>query len=249
VDDGAVAVDWGASAPIELSPEGLDSAPPRDAQFLPLPPAAAKPKAYAQWAKELRAWLEANETLTLLRSPSTGDVSRPGESERDFRARLEQSAREARDRALDALRRKYAPRQAALDDRLRRAREAHSRESEQAAGQKMQTVISFGATVLSAMLGRKAASVGTVGRATTTMRGAGRVMKEARDVERAQQGVEAIEEQRQQLEDEFLSESRALEGAGIGTEPLEKMALRPSRTGVQVKVVALVWMPASAGSR
>jgi hypothetical protein len=113
----------------------------------------------------------------------------------------------------------------------------------------MQTVISFGATVLSAMLGRRAASVGTVGRATTTMRGAGRAMKEARDVERAQQSVEAVEEQRQQLEDEFLSESRAIEAIGVGTEPLESMALRPSRAGVQVKVVALVWLPPSAGSR
>ena len=45
----------------------------------------------------------------MLRSPSTGETSRPDESERDFRARLQQASRESRDRALDALRRKYAP--------------------------------------------------------------------------------------------------------------------------------------------
>jgi hypothetical protein len=249
VDDGAVAVDWAASVPFSLSPEALDSSAPRDARFLPLPAAAAKPKAYGQWAKDLRAWIESNETVELLRSPTTGQVSQPGESERDFRGRLQQAAREVRDRSLDALRRRYAPRQAALEARLRRALEAHARESEQAAGQKMQTVISFGATVLGAMLGRKAASAGTVGRATTTMRGAGRVMKESRDVERAQQSVQAIEAEQQQVEDEFLSESRALESADIGTERLEPVVLRPLKTGVQVKVVALVWVPATAGPR
>jgi hypothetical protein len=249
IDDGAVAVNWDASVPFDLPPEALDSMPPREARFLPLPAAAARPRAYGQWEKELRAWIEANETLELLRSRSTNAVSQPGESERDFRARLQQAAREERDLKLDALRRKYAPRQAALEERLRRARAAHARESEQAAGQKLQTAISFGATVLGAMLGRRAASVGTVGRATTTMRGAGRVMKEGRDVERAQQSVEAIEAQREQLESEFLAESKALESVEAGAEPVEPVVVRPRKTAVQVKTVALVWMPVSAPSR
>jgi hypothetical protein len=171
-------------------------------------------------------------------------VSRPDEVERDFRARLQHAAREARDRSIDALRTKYAPKQAALEERLRRAREAHARESEQATGQKLQTAISFGATVLGALLGRKAASVGTVGRATTTMRGAGRVLKETRDVERAGQSVEALEEQRRQLEDAFLAESKAVEAAAdVGAEPLEILALRAKRSDIDVKLVALVWMP------
>jgi hypothetical protein len=175
-------------------------------------------------------------------------VSRPDESERDFRARLQHSAREARDEALDRLRRKYAPKQAALDEKLRRARQSHARESEQATGQKMQTAISLGATVLGALFGPKTVGVGTVGRATTTMRGAGRAMKESQDVQRAQETVEAVEEQRRLLEEDFLAESKALEAAtDAATETLERVVVQPKKADLHLKVVALVWMPTASG--
>ncbi len=49
--------------------------------------------------------------------------SAPGESDGDFRARLALLARERRDAAVEALRRKYAPKLQTLDDRERRAAE------------------------------------------------------------------------------------------------------------------------------
>ena len=78
-----------------------------------------------------------------------------GESERDFRIRLQLEARTARDEAVDAVRKKYAPKQAALAERLRRAEQAVERETQQASDQKMQTAVSVGATLL-ALFGRKA---------------------------------------------------------------------------------------------
>ena len=102
--------------------------------------------------------MSANETLELLKSPSTGEVSGADESERDFRARLQHKGREARDEAVEALRKKYGPKQAALDERLRRARQAVERESEQATGAQLQTAISVGATLVGALFGRKTVS-------------------------------------------------------------------------------------------
>jgi len=58
-------------------------------------------------------------------------------------------------------------------------------EAEQAKQQKIQTAISMGATLLGAFVGRKAISYSTLGRATTTLRGAGRTLKETQDIERA----------------------------------------------------------------
>jgi hypothetical protein len=248
IAEGAVPLDWRQSTPVSLSPDALVQAPPLGATFLPLPGAGSKTSNYPEWTKQFIAWAGTNEALEVLRSPSTGGVSRPDESERDFRARLQHSAREARDEALDRLRRKYAPKQTALDEKLRRARQTHARESEQAAGQKMQTAISLGATVLGALFGRKTVGVGTVGRATTTMRGAGRAMKESQDVQRAQETVETVEEQRRLLEEDFLTESKALEAAtDAATEALERVVVQPKKADVQVKVVALVWMPMSSG--
>ena len=142
-------------------------------------------KNYANWAKDFTTWIQNNRKLALLRSPSLSQFSKPGEEERDFRIRLQQAAREARDAAAEKLRAKYAPKIAALQERLRRAEAAKEREADQAKRAKMDTVISLGSTLLGAFLGRKAVSLGTVGKAATTMRSAGRAMDQAGDVGRA----------------------------------------------------------------
>ena len=101
--------------------------------------------------------------MTLFRHSSLGVTSTPGESERDFRIRLQLEARTARDEAVDAVRKKYAPKQAALAERLRRAEQAVERETQQASDRKMQTAVSVGATLLRALFGRKAVSSGPSG--------------------------------------------------------------------------------------
>jgi len=242
IGDGAVTVDWNAAEVVEWSPESLEHEAPEGGTFASLPAAAFKAKNYDAWTKQFSAVLSANEALELFESPSSGAVSSPDESERDFRARLNQSSREGRDRALEALRRKYAPRQAALEEKLRRARQAVARESDQATGQKLQTAISVGATLMGALLGKRAINASTIGRATTAARGFGRTMKESEDIDRAKQTVAAIEEQQQQLEEELKTETTALDAANdAATEKLERVVLKPKKTNVTVKIVALVW--------
>jgi hypothetical protein len=242
IGDGAVAVDWDGAATSELTPEMLERDAPADSTYAAVGAAALKAKNYDAWGRQFVTAVAARETLEVLRSPSTGLSSTPDESERDFRARLQQGSRETRDRALEGLRRKYAPRQAALDEKLRRARQVVDRESQQATGQKLQTMISVGATLVGALMGRKAISVGTIGRATTAARGVGRTMKESDDIERARQSVQALEEQRQALDDELKTEIAALEAAGDpATETFERLVVKPKRANVALKLTALLW--------
>src|SRR4029078_8103805 len=111
------------------------------------------------------------------------------------------------------LRGKDAPKFEGLEDRKRPAEQAVQRETEQASGQKMQTEISFGGTLLSSFLGRKRTSMSTLGRATTAARGVGRSMKESQDVDRAQDNVEALSQKVADLEAEFQAETKALEAS------------------------------------
>ncbi len=242
IADGPVAVDWEKAERVEWAPEQLETDVPDGASFGALASAALKAKNYDAWTKQLAASITSSEALELFRSPSTGEVSRPDESERDFRARISQASREGRDRALETLRKKYAPRLAMLDERRRRAQQTVERESQQATGQKLQTAISLGATLFGALMGRKAINVGTIGRATTAARGMGRTMKESEDVNRAQETVGAIDEQRKQLEADMKAEMDRLEVASdVATETLEKISVKPKKTNVAVKLVALVW--------
>jgi hypothetical protein len=244
ITDDVIPVDWTAGRIVALEPGDLEKAPHPEADFAVLPPAAVKPKSYAAWTKELVSWLYGNEVLELHTSSRLKLVSRPEESERDFRIRLQQAAHEARDAAADKLRAKYAPKIASLQERIRVAQQAVEREKEQAKQQKMQTAISFGATLLGAFVGRKAVSTSTVGRATTAVRGASRAAKEQQDIERAGDTVEALQKRLADLEAEFKRELEVLEAASDAqSEALDMLTLRPKKSNISVQLLALAWTP------
>jgi hypothetical protein len=242
--EGAVAVDWTASQPASVQASGLEMEPavPR-ARFAELPASAARPGSYEKWAKEFARWLYQNEAVTVLRSPSTGMLSTPDESERDFRIRLAGALRERRDAEVARLREKYAAKLASLDERLRRAEQAKAREQQQASQQRLQTTVSTAATVLTALLGRKRMSASTLGRATTAARGAARAAKEAQDIARAQETVEAIQAQKAALEAQVEAEAAAIgDSAAAQMETLEPVRLKPKRGQIAVTLVSLVWV-------
>jgi hypothetical protein len=244
IGDGPVSLDWGQATTLDLPVGDLESEPQPNAQFVEVPGVATKVKSYASWQKDLANWVYRNQRLELFESPTLNVVSNPGESERDFRVRLQQIAREERDEAVEKLRRKYAPKFAQLEERKRRAEQAVAREAEQAQGQKVQTAISFGATLLSSFLGRKRTSLTTLGRATTAARGVSRSMKESQDVGRAQDNVAAVTQTIADLEAEFQAETAALEQSfDPQTEALEKVSLKPTKANIAVKLVTLAWAP------
>jgi len=244
INDGPIAVDWAQAEMIDLPVEDLEQTANEGAQFASLPSSASKAKNYAAWKKELANWVYRNQRLELLESPSLDLVSNPGESERDFRVRLQLLAREKRDEAVEKLRQKLAPKLAALEERKRRAEQAVAREAEQASGQKMQTAISFGATLLSSFFGRKTLSLSNLGRATTAVRGVSRSMKESSDVGRAQESVGAVNQQLADLDAQLKSETEAIQQAGDPqTEALEKVSLKPTKSSIDTKLVTLAWAP------
>ncbi|HEV8369829.1 MAG TPA: hypothetical protein VGQ39_17870 [Pyrinomonadaceae bacterium] len=244
INDGPVNVDWGNAVPAEMAVEDLEGEPQSNTGFSDAPAAAGKAKSYDAWKKDLANWIYRNQRLELLESPSLDIASNPGESERDFRVRLQQYAREQRDQAVEKLRQKYAPKIEQLNERKRRAEQAVEREAEQAKGQKLQTAISFGATLLSSFMGRKTVSLTTLGRATTAVRGVGRSMKEAEDVGRAQENVATIDQKLAELDEEFKAETEKLERAfDPQTEELGKVSLKPTKANISVKFLSLAWAP------
>jgi hypothetical protein len=239
-----VPVNWENARAATVAVEDLEAEPAAGATFGPLPPAATRPKSYQGWTRDLAGWLYRGRKLELLRHPGSRQLSRPGESERDFRIRLGEAGREQRDHLKAELRKRYAARIAALEERERRAGQAVAREQEQVSQAGLQAAISVGATILGAVLGRKAVSAGSVGRATTAARSAGRVLKERQDVGRARETLEAVAQQRTELEGVLAAELAKLEASGDPlTAPLDVVTIRPKKSDVAVRLVALVWAP------
>jgi hypothetical protein len=244
IAEGSVAVDWDKAIAAELTVADLERDPEGDAQFLALPAGAGKAKSYADWTKDFGGWLFRTQKFELFRSPNTKDVSQPGESERDFRVRLQQTGREQRDKRAEALRQKYASKIAILQDRMRRAELAKEKQQAEARSSQVQAAISVGASILGAFLGRKTISASNIGRATTAIRSAGRVMKESKDVGAAEENVAALQQQLADLDAQFKSESDALSAAMDPlNEKLETISIKPTKSNIAVKLVTLAWTP------
>ncbi len=244
ISDGVISVDWDQGSSMDLPVSDLEQSAQANAQFSELPAPAGKAKSYEKWQKDFAGWLYRNQKLELLMSPSLGQAANADESERDFRIRLQQAARELRDEKVERLRQKYAPKLSALEEKKRRAEQSVEREAEQARGSKMQTAISFGATMLSSFLGRKSISLTTLGRATTAARSVGRSMKEDQDVGRAQETVEAVTQQLADLDAQFKAETEAIEKTGDPlTESLETITVKPTKANIAVRLLSLAWAP------
>jgi hypothetical protein len=228
IGGGVIPVNWAESAALDVNLDELSPEAPAEGRYGDVPAAAANPKSYAAWARDFAAWVVNNERLGVFRSGKL--VSRSGESERDFRIRLRDAARERRDADLDKLRRKYRPKIAALDDRLRRERQ-------QAQEQKLGAAVSFGSTLLGAFMGRRGS---TLSRAGTAARAATRVQRETQDVASAQQRLN-------DLQAEFDAEVAALQSPV--EDELETVEVRPKKTNVAVRLVALVWAPYVEGQK
>jgi len=222
----------------------FDEQPIDGAGFAPLPPGASQPKAYASWGKQLKDELYRTQALQLLWCPALKQGSQPGESEGDFRARLQQSLREQRDRAVAKLQDTFQPKLQRLQERVRNAEQVVQKQAEQRRGAGISAVLNVGTSILGALFGRKKVSTGV----TTAIKGMSRVGSEHGDVRRAQEDIASLRQQQQDLDREFQDEvarvQSQFEPAAIVLEPRE---IAPKKTDIKVEEVVLLWTPWAIG--
>lgn len=244
ITDDPVPVNWDNAKDADFSISDLEKSPQDPSQFAALPVVANKASSYDTWSKAYVMWLYGSKKFELLKSPTYKQFSKPGESERDFRIRLSQAVREQRDDMMNTLRQKYQAKINALDEKVRIAQQAVDREAGQKKQQEMQTAVSVGATLLGAFLGSKGFGSGTISRAGTAARSAGRIMQQSQDVERAKETVMAHQQELDDIQKEFKAETDDLAAkTDPATEELEKISIRPAKKDIIVKLVGLVWLP------
>jgi hypothetical protein len=237
-------VDWDTGTPWDGDPAALDDEAPSDATYAELPAVAMRPGSYVKWSKSYAGFLYRNHGLELWKSTLLKQTSAPGETEGDFRIRMRQLLRERRDLELEKLRKKYTPKLTRLRERIDKAEERVHREKSQYDHQKLQTAISFGATILGALTGRKLGSTRTLGRATTAARTAGRAAREKEDIARAKKQVRQLREKLSQMEDDFEAEAERIRELPSPAElELEEVLIRPRKADIKVSRMALAWVP------
>ena len=237
--EGTIGFLWDKASRCPVKPETLASRPDEVASFLPPPSRAVQllKTAEGEYGDFIARTLE----LNLWRSRLFGEVSSPGEAERDFRLRLGQLAREKRDAEVERLRQRYAAKFAALERQRLTAEQRLEREQEQYKGQMAQTTISIGATILGSILGRK---VSQIGRATTSARSASRAYYQKMDIDRARQQLEMARARQAEMDKQVEEEAaRITNSLDPNAEVLQPIVLRPKKKDILVQWSGLLWLP------
>jgi hypothetical protein len=230
--------DWSKAEVLEDPGPNFTAEPAADATFGEAPAAASSPRNYKAWSDALADAVYRNAVVNTFRCPDLKMASAPGGAESEFRAHLAQTLRERRDASVDALRKKYGARLAALEDKERRAEQKIEQQKSQATSETMSTALSVGGSLLGALFGGRRSSA--IRQASSAARGIGRVTKERSDVANAEADAAALHELNAELEAEIKTLESDYDPATIR---IETAPVKAKKSDIAVEDLALVWVP------
>ncbi|WP_394826814.1 ATP-binding protein [Pendulispora albinea] len=245
---GGAEADWANATPMAPAfASAVRREPSADARF-ELPPAVSATKLKA-WQKALAAHAYQTRPLVLYECAEASVLSRPGEPEAEFQARLVHGIREERDARLADLDKKYAPKFAALDEKIRTAEAKLQKEQADVRGQTASTAVTFGSSLLGAVFGAGVFTGANVNRATAVARQAQRTTKEKGDVARAEDALGALREKRAVLQAEANAAfQRIQQEIDVAARKLGEVRITPRKADIAVERVALGWVPFRVGA-
>lgn len=243
-------IDWETNVPPPVKIDPDTSTPVAGAGFGELPGFAMNAANYKQVEKDFAEWLYRNERADIFTCPSLKAWSKLGESEGDFRARLDHQAREARDAAIEKLRAATAKKIETLEGRLRTAEGQLAKEKAESNAAKMQAGVSVLGGLLGGLFGRKA-GLGTLTRGSSAIGKATSAYKQHQDVANADAKISTISSEMEALQATLQAEVEKITASyDPASLTLETESLKPTKTDVKVETVALLWLPAdSRGER
>ncbi|MEP4077546.1 helicase HerA domain-containing protein [Haloferula sp.] len=231
-------IDWDEQIPPPLKPEKLGSDPSTGTGFGELPGFAMNADNYKQVKKDFSDWLYRNERAEIFVCKDLKQYSQLGESEAEFRTRLSHAAREKRDEAVEKLRDKTESKLRTLTDRMRTAEGALAREKSQATAAKLDAAGSVFGSLLGGLLGGRRKS------ATTSVKRSSYALQQHRDIARAEEKIEGIEEQMDELQKDLQQDIAELtEAFAPSALDLDTETLKPTRANTKVDTIALLWLP------
>ncbi|MDA8019613.1 MAG: DUF87 domain-containing protein [Thermoanaerobaculia bacterium] len=235
-------VDWWQARLLDLVDGDLETEAVSDGGFEEPAAALADKKNYRGWEKDFSDFLYRSRRWPLLESEEFGLVSEPGESERDFRVRLQEKAREERDLEVEKARTDLEKDLDRLRDRMHRAQARLEKEGVQTKGKWgsfLGAVVEVG--VSAAGVGRKRLTSNKISRVFQTFQQA---RGEGADDARAEQELEQLRQEMEQLQASF--EEREAEIGRTYQDRAREIGtyeLKPRRTDVDVRRVCVGWAP------
>lgn len=234
-------VRWDQASQLDLDEDDLTGEPEADAVFGEVPATVNTASKLAALSKDLADYLYRNSTYSLFYHPTLKLYGLPGEDERAFKIRCQEAARERRDAEVDKLEAKYQTQLDRLQARLRKEEQELAQDQADYNARKQQELLSAGDSILGMFLGRRRRVTSALSTASSKRQ---MTTKARQDIEESQaeiaqlnQQIEALKAEMQQVSDEA---SAAWEAA---VQQVEQTAIRPRKSDVVVRQVAVAWTP------
>ncbi|MBN1248664.1 MAG: hypothetical protein JXC32_13475 [Anaerolineae bacterium] len=230
-------VRWEQAETVDLAPRDLLDRPEPESYFHELPESINEFSELTAIRRELEDYLYRSRSFRLSYNEPTDLHAEPDESEREFRMRVSQKARELRDAEVDTLEDRYKSKLNMLEDRLRSARVALDKKETTARQRKQDALITAGETVLSLFSGRRrsiSSAARKVTQATTTKS----------DIQAAEEKVADVEADIEELKADLKAETDAIVARWEGIlDDHEEVVITPRRSDIEVNLFALAWVP------
>jgi len=239
-DLGAV-IRWQDADPIDLDPKELEGQPEPDALFGPVPSELNTASELKALAKDFSDYLYHEERLNLYHNPTLKLYGQPGESEREFKIRAQQIARESRDAEVEKLRQKYEQKLDRLETKLAREQQEMAEDEAEYEARKREELISAGETVIGLLgVGRRRRTTG-LSRAATKRR---LTATAKADIAESEAEIARLEEEMEEMRQSLEEEAKAITDEWASTlDEIETYPVKPRRSDVNVELVALAWAP------
>lgn len=232
-------VRWQDCVTEKLRPGDLGTAPVGEPLYGTLPQGMSAVAPYSRLRADFVDYVFREQTVSLLANPSLKLQSHLDESERDFRLRCQEEARQRRDREVDQIKAKYERQLERLRAALQREEEELKADEARWEGRKRDELVSAGETVLGMLMGRRATRGLSQASSKRRMTSQAKVsMQESRDtIARLQKDVSGL-----QTEQEGALQQVRERWADAALR-LEETPLRPKKTDIRVEAFGLAWVP------
>ena len=240
------AADWRDAQPVEVRERDLRTDVPGDAFFSGgIPAAFASARGLKKLETDLADYLYRNQAFTLLQSPTLKLYGKPGETERDFRARVQQAAREARDDAVDKIRDTYEAKLDRVITQKEREEAELAEDRAQLQGRVAEEVFS-GLDSVAGLFGlfgsRRRKSLSGISKAATKRRMTATAQA---DIDQSVAKIKQFDEQIAKLKSEMEAEMAAATDQWTrAAEDLQEVRVAPRKSDIDVQLVSLAWKPA-----
>ncbi len=234
VDDDRLA-DWSQATDVRDVSDRANA----DATYGDLPAHLSKKTAVADWKKSFAAWIYQERQATVFSCDALKLASTPGETEGVFRARLSHAAREHRDDAVEALKKKLEPKLDALEEKIRKAAARVDKEQAQATSATLSAAATWGSAIFGAVFGSGRSSVSKM---ATAARSTSRTMEQRADVGQAQADLTAAQEAEAELQTQLEAEvARITDETSPDALAIREVRVPARKADTQVVGVSLLW--------